>query len=312
MLTGRKPFESDYEQALVYSILNEEPKPIRDIRRDVPEALEKVGQRGMAKEMGERYQSSTELIADLELSESGSRLSRGTRRLKKRKRRVLLLVSVAVVSIGSAIALFFSGHKGLKTNPDSTTRILRTYSFLADAVRGVDPPSSATGISWDGNWISYSVPDDSGRWSLNFANVSWDEPRKIPIPVSPIYGGVKISPAGDLIALSWSAASGRCLGIISTRGGGMQDSRRFHRRWGGWTPDGRRLGYLRYHQKPGGLPIPQIQMVIPRCAVLTFGALRRTLFVLSHIGLYPHSSGRSDQSRVPINKSFQSLRSTAC
>jgi len=49
MLTGRRPFESNYEQALVYSILNEEPKVIREIRPDVSETLEKITRRAMAK-----------------------------------------------------------------------------------------------------------------------------------------------------------------------------------------------------------------------------------------------------------------------
>ena len=245
MLTGRKPFESDYEQALVYSILNEEPRPIRELRPDAPEALAKIVRRAMAKEPRDRYQSSTDLIADLELYESGSRLSKGTRRLKKRNHKALFLVSVAVVAVCVAVALFLPRHAVLKTNPDSTTRTLRTYSFIAEAVYGFDPPSSRAGISWDGNWISYSLPDDSGRWSLYFANVSWDEPRKIPIPVSLKYGSANISPAGDLIACAWETSSGQSLGVVSTSGGGIKVLADSIGSFGGWTPDGRRFGYRR-------------------------------------------------------------------
>ncbi len=48
MLTGRKPFESDYEQALVYSIMNEDPRPMRELRPEVPVELEKITRRAMA------------------------------------------------------------------------------------------------------------------------------------------------------------------------------------------------------------------------------------------------------------------------
>ena len=39
MLTGTAPFQGRYAQSLLYSILNEEPKPIEDSRRDAPQEL---------------------------------------------------------------------------------------------------------------------------------------------------------------------------------------------------------------------------------------------------------------------------------
>ena len=65
MLTGERPFRSEYEQALVYSILNEEPRPVTSIRSDVPWALEQVVARAMAKSLDERYQNAGEMLADL-------------------------------------------------------------------------------------------------------------------------------------------------------------------------------------------------------------------------------------------------------
>lgn len=37
MLTGKMPFRGDYEQAVIYSILNEEPQPIEELRNNVPD-----------------------------------------------------------------------------------------------------------------------------------------------------------------------------------------------------------------------------------------------------------------------------------
>ncbi len=111
MLSGHRPFESDYEQALVYSILNEDPKPIRELRGDVPEALEKICRRAMAREAGERYQAAAELIADLESFRTGTELSARTRKLPSRKRRMIYAGAAVIVLIAAMIGLLFSpGH----------------------------------------------------------------------------------------------------------------------------------------------------------------------------------------------------------
>jgi len=39
MLTGQQPFKADYEQAIVYLILNQEPEDVRKFREDVPDRL---------------------------------------------------------------------------------------------------------------------------------------------------------------------------------------------------------------------------------------------------------------------------------
>ena len=42
MLTGQFPFKGDYEQALIYSILNEEPESVTSLRPEVPIEFEQV------------------------------------------------------------------------------------------------------------------------------------------------------------------------------------------------------------------------------------------------------------------------------
>ncbi len=42
MLTGLPPFQGDYEQAVVYSIMNEEPKPLTGLRTGSPLELERI------------------------------------------------------------------------------------------------------------------------------------------------------------------------------------------------------------------------------------------------------------------------------
>ena len=66
MLTGKRPFDSEYEQALVYSIVNQEPKPMKELRSELPEAIEKICRRALPKEVKDRYQTAAELLCYLE------------------------------------------------------------------------------------------------------------------------------------------------------------------------------------------------------------------------------------------------------
>ncbi|MGB5873687.1 MAG: protein kinase [Bacteroidota bacterium] len=108
MLTGERPFQSDYESALVYSILNEDPKPVREHRSEVPEALEKIARRAMAKRTEDRYQSAAELLGDLESYKAGSQLSKQTRKLPTKKRRRVYGGLVALVLIAVVATIFYT------------------------------------------------------------------------------------------------------------------------------------------------------------------------------------------------------------
>ena len=65
MLTGQMPFRSEYELAVVYSILNEDPEPIGSRRADVPGELERIVAKAMTKDISERYQEAGGMAADL-------------------------------------------------------------------------------------------------------------------------------------------------------------------------------------------------------------------------------------------------------
>jgi serine/threonine protein kinase len=72
MLAGERPFQSEYEQGLIYSILMEEPKPIASVRRDIPQELESIVAKAIKKNQDERYQHVAEMLA--ELNSFGERL----------------------------------------------------------------------------------------------------------------------------------------------------------------------------------------------------------------------------------------------
>jgi serine/threonine protein kinase/Flp pilus assembly protein TadD len=65
MITGEMPFRGDVEQAMMYSIMNESPKPAPSVRPDVPDDVERLIEKALSKDPSDRYQTSTELIVAL-------------------------------------------------------------------------------------------------------------------------------------------------------------------------------------------------------------------------------------------------------
>lgn len=76
MLTRQHPFKADYEQAIVYLVLNQDPEDVRNYRTDVPERLLSVLEKSIAKERESRYEDLTSLLGELRKvtskSETGS------------------------------------------------------------------------------------------------------------------------------------------------------------------------------------------------------------------------------------------------
>jgi len=103
MLTGLTPFRGDYEQAVVYSIVNEEPKPITGLRTGIPIELERVVNKAMAKDPNDRYQHIDEMIVDLRwlLQETDSQNISALHFSSPKKKRIIW----PVVSIGAVIII---------------------------------------------------------------------------------------------------------------------------------------------------------------------------------------------------------------
>lgn len=73
LLTGTIPFPHAHHLAILYSVVNEAPKPPRELNSSIPAAVEAVILKAMAKNPDERFQSCTEMAKSiLEASEGVS------------------------------------------------------------------------------------------------------------------------------------------------------------------------------------------------------------------------------------------------
>ena len=65
LLTGQLPFQGSYEQAVMYSILNEEPVSLSSLRKDVPSDLEEIVNKCLQKDANNRYQDISSVLEEI-------------------------------------------------------------------------------------------------------------------------------------------------------------------------------------------------------------------------------------------------------
>jgi dienelactone hydrolase len=66
MFTGQLPFKTEYQTALIYSILNEDPEAPTAIREEIRDELEALILRALEKDSGARYASGSKMLAALQ------------------------------------------------------------------------------------------------------------------------------------------------------------------------------------------------------------------------------------------------------
>lgn len=63
--TGRVPFSGNNYLSVISQVLNEEPKPLRELRPELSEEFEAVVLKAMSKDVKERYASANDMLADV-------------------------------------------------------------------------------------------------------------------------------------------------------------------------------------------------------------------------------------------------------
>ena len=107
-LAGRPPFQGDGHLAVLRAITEDEPKPIGELRSDVPAAVELILARALHKTAEKRYQSATEMLRDVSrlLSSVSGPLPSVDDGSQRVSRKVLSML-LAVVILIAAVGLFF-------------------------------------------------------------------------------------------------------------------------------------------------------------------------------------------------------------
>jgi TolB-like protein/Tfp pilus assembly protein PilF len=111
MLTGQLPFKGDYESALVYSILDEEPEPIHNQRPDISPEFQQVVNRALEKDPDKRYLHINKVLTDLKIiqkqSESEIGPSQSSRNFRTSSTRKKVIVFGGLFSLFIVLAILF-------------------------------------------------------------------------------------------------------------------------------------------------------------------------------------------------------------
>jgi TolB-like protein/Tfp pilus assembly protein PilF/predicted Ser/Thr protein kinase len=116
MFGGQLPFMGEHDQAVVYSILNKKPKPLAELRSEIPMSIGQVVDKALEKNPDKRYQQIDELLDDLKSISAGivpeeikARLRKA--KLQRRKRVILYTCAAGLVIVIAVLALtLFTGH----------------------------------------------------------------------------------------------------------------------------------------------------------------------------------------------------------
>jgi serine/threonine protein kinase/Tol biopolymer transport system component len=253
MLTGKLPFQSDYEQAVIYSIVNEEPKPMQQYIPDAPSELLHILARTLEKDREERYQIVHDMLIDLRrLKKDYSRVlqqphyevpASGTgvlvpavenkKHLSKRLR--MIVAGLVVLCVISMLYLILKTSP-VRLNPN------RSWIMLKIPFKEI----TSLGLSQDGNWLVYSAVDEKGKQDVYWMNIAGGKPTRITEELAVDIGGVDPSPDASRVAYGcYSQMNGVYkVKLVSTHGGGsitLADTGIGPQ----WRRDGQRIGYIR-------------------------------------------------------------------
>jgi len=167
MLTGQQPFKGEHEQAIIYSILNEDPEPITAVRTGIPLDLEWVVQKALRKDPQQRYQHIDEMPVDLDVVRRNETVvrqasfdvpSRMTPQSKKRlftKSRVM--IGIPTIVFFSLVSYLLGGLSDRGRYP-SPTPSLRTDLALPDLQ--FTNYGNRLSVSPDGRVLAVAVGDN--------------------------------------------------------------------------------------------------------------------------------------------------------
>jgi dienelactone hydrolase len=186
MFTGRMPFTTEYPTALVYAILNEDPRPPSRIRSELGEALEAVILRCLAKDPSARFAAGGEVVAAL-ASLVPSEIAQASEGRPRTRWRQVLRRPLVIASLGAAVLALVAGGAWLV---DRRANVSRAREELLPQIR-----TALQGVPFNVPLKEFALAQEARAYigdEPEFADV-WE---KISSPVS-----VRTDPPGATVQL---------------------------------------------------------------------------------------------------------------
>ncbi len=158
MVTGQPPFRGDYDQVIVYSLMNEDPEPLTAVRTGVPMELERIVDKCLAKEASDRYQRVDELLVDLRGLQREQQTEAATRAKlpagappapRKSRWAVPAVVAAALVAAAGAwVGVFERAEKA----PAEAMQVVPLTSYAGIETQAtLSPEGARAAFAWNGS-----------------------------------------------------------------------------------------------------------------------------------------------------------------
>lgn len=169
-LTGRKAFTGDSPASVIASVMEGEPEPLPSDETAIAPALQHLLSRCLAKSPANRWQSTRDLVAELEWiahSRPTDQFRLKTRRWWQRvppRASAAVWMSAAVVALcGAAVVAILSGRPSIGALPSAMVQILpppdTSFVFTGQS-------AGSMALSPDGTYLAFVAPGPSGKAML--------------------------------------------------------------------------------------------------------------------------------------------------
>jgi hypothetical protein len=148
MVSGQRPFQGQYDQALLYEIVHEEPAALTGLRTGVPIELELLISKCLAKDREDRYQSAKEIAVDLRTL--AEKLKSGRSTILRTANLPAASSSMTEVDPAQAPSETTSGWRSARLAWIVASLCLLAAAYFAVAYYRVPPPET--------NVVRYQIP----------------------------------------------------------------------------------------------------------------------------------------------------------
>ncbi|HUE83305.1 MAG TPA: protein kinase [Pyrinomonadaceae bacterium] len=233
MLSGIQPFRGASDAAVYNATLNKNPPSLNEITPGIPASLDRIIKRAIEKNPDDRYQTISELRAELQRVKENPRLG-GFRFFSFRKLPRMLLPIAAAALIFVGIYFIFFGRPEV----DSRSSVVRNFNYTQLTSQSGEELHPS--LSPDGKSIVYSSRA-SGNWDIYLQGVGEATSTNLTVDSSAADKHPKYSPDGEMIAFR-SEREGGGIFIMSLTG---ESVRRISERgyYPTWSPDGKEIAF---------------------------------------------------------------------
>ena len=214
MVTGELPFKGDYDAAVIYSIMNEAPPAMGGIRASVPEELEEIVTKALAKSRTERYENANDLLSDLGALKQRLDFSTFTGahewKFESAKRRWLFVGASAAVAVAALVVVW-------RTSADRGGSSLGLPGQAHQVTTG-DAWQGDPALSPDGGRVAYAS-DESGNKDIYVTNLRGESNLRLTNDPAPDYCPAWF-PRGEALAFVSERGGEAAIWKVSSLGGG--------------------------------------------------------------------------------------------